>query len=205
MFPLCKIIGCRFHLSQSWYRKIQNLGLTTDYRSEIIYNNIIYIHIETEIGKWLRNIFGLSFLNADEVGESYTDDFMSTIPENHAIQEFSDYLVDNYISDEGLFPPHIWASDTISSQRTTNACESFQAKFNKSFSSPHPNIFVFIDVLTQLQIDTYILMQNTDIRRSTTRYQKKINNIEKYIDLYTLKRITRLEFLNAVCHYYKKW
>ncbi|KAF0706152.1 Uncharacterized protein FWK35_00031893 [Aphis craccivora] len=153
---------CRFHLSQSWYRKIQNLGLTTDYRSE------------TEIGKWLRNIFGLSFLNAVEVVESYTDDFI-------------DYLVDNYISDEGLFPPHICASDTISSQRTTNACESFHAKFNKSFSSPHPDIFVFIDVLTQLQIDTYIiLMQNTDTRPSTTRYQKKINNIEKYIDLYTI-------------------
>jgi hypothetical protein len=30
MFPLCKIIGCKFHLSQSWYHKIQNLGLSTD-------------------------------------------------------------------------------------------------------------------------------------------------------------------------------
>jgi hypothetical protein len=65
MFPLCKIIGCRFHLSKPWYRKIQNLGLSTDYKSE------------TEIGKWLHNIFGLSFLNTVEVGESYTDDFMS--------------------------------------------------------------------------------------------------------------------------------
>jgi hypothetical protein len=46
MFPLCKIIRCRLHLSQSWYRKILNLGLLTDYKSE------------TEIGKWLRNIFG---------------------------------------------------------------------------------------------------------------------------------------------------
>jgi len=34
-----------------------------------------------------------------------------------------------------------------------------------------------IDVLTQFQIDTYILMQNTDTRPSTTRYQKKINDI----------------------------
>jgi hypothetical protein len=151
----------RFHLSQSWYRKIQNLEHSTDYKSE------------SEIGKWLRNIFGLSFLNAIEVGKSYTDDFMSTIPENHTVKKFNDYLVDSYISDEGLFPSHIWVSDKISSQRSTNACESFHAKFNKSFSSPHPNIFVFIAVLTQLQIDTYILMQNTGIKPSTTRYQKK--------------------------------
>jgi hypothetical protein len=30
MFPLCKIIGCRFHLSQSCHRKIKYLGLSTD-------------------------------------------------------------------------------------------------------------------------------------------------------------------------------
>lgn len=108
MFPLCRIIGCRFHLSQSWYRKIQNLGLATDYKIS-----------KTETGKWLRNIFGLSFLNSVEVGESYTEDFMSTIPEDHAVQEFSDYLVDNYISNDGLFPPHIWVTDTIAGQRTT--------------------------------------------------------------------------------------
>ncbi|KAE9536445.1 hypothetical protein AGLY_007234 [Aphis glycines] len=102
IFPLCKIIGCRFHLSQSWYRKIHNLGLTTDYRSE------------TEIGKWLL-----------EVGESYTDDFMSTIPENHAVQEFSDYLVDNYISDEGLFNNNNNNNNKRSvSQQHTTATES---------------------------------------------------------------------------------
>ncbi|KAL4135073.1 hypothetical protein QTP88_006730 [Uroleucon formosanum] len=185
-----------FKDEEFWKNNIESQFITQLYAD-------VYRRSKTEIRKWLRNIFSLSFLNAVEVGESYTDDFMSTIPENHAVHEFSDYLVDNYISD-GLFPPHIWASDTISSQRTTNACESFHAKFNKSFSSPHPNIFVFIDVLTQLQIYTYILMQNTDTIPSTTQYQKKINNIEKYIDLYTQKRITRVEFLNAVCYYYKK-
>jgi hypothetical protein len=43
-FSLCKIISCRSHLSQSWYRKIQNLGLSTDYKSETGIENgfIIY-------------------------------------------------------------------------------------------------------------------------------------------------------------------
>lgn len=34
MFPLCQVIGCRFYLSQSWYRKIQNLRLPNDYKSK---------------------------------------------------------------------------------------------------------------------------------------------------------------------------
>lgn len=45
-----EIIGCRFHISQSWWRKIQSLGLARDYKER------------TEIGKWLGYCFGLLFL-----------------------------------------------------------------------------------------------------------------------------------------------
>lgn len=45
-----KIIGCRFHLTQAWWRKIQQLGLTKDYRER------------TDAGKWLGYCFGLKFL-----------------------------------------------------------------------------------------------------------------------------------------------
>jgi hypothetical protein len=34
--------GCRFHLGQAWYRKIQSLGLAQDYKDKY-----------SEIGKWL--------------------------------------------------------------------------------------------------------------------------------------------------------
>jgi len=52
-------------------------------------------------------------------------------------------------------------------------------KLNKSFSLLHPNIFVFIDVLTQLQIHhTYILMQNTDKRLSITPTRYLLKNID---------------------------
>lgn len=52
---------------------------------------------------------------------------MSTIPEKTFIQEFSDHLVDNYISNEALLSPDICrASDTISSQRSTNVYEYTQ-------------------------------------------------------------------------------
>jgi hypothetical protein len=27
------ILGCRFHLSQAWWRKMQELGLSQDYKS----------------------------------------------------------------------------------------------------------------------------------------------------------------------------
>jgi hypothetical protein len=71
------------------------LGLATDYKSE------------RETGKCLRNTFGLSFLYLVEAGESCTNDFMSTIPENYVVQEFSDYIIDNSISNDGIVLSHI--------------------------------------------------------------------------------------------------
>jgi len=45
-----KIIGCRFHLTQAWYRQLQNLGLPTEYQNQ-----------SSEIGIWIRHTFGLLF------------------------------------------------------------------------------------------------------------------------------------------------
>jgi hypothetical protein len=33
VWPSCAIKGCRFHLGQCWHRKIQQLGLATQYKS----------------------------------------------------------------------------------------------------------------------------------------------------------------------------
>jgi hypothetical protein len=38
---------------------------------------------------------------------------------------------------------------------------------------------MFMNATVQLQIDTYILTQNTDIKPSETRYQKKKKKINK--------------------------
>lgn len=45
-----KIVGCRFHISQAWWRKIQELGLAKEYKER------------TEVGKWVGYCFGLLFL-----------------------------------------------------------------------------------------------------------------------------------------------
>jgi hypothetical protein len=62
------------------------------------------------------------------------------------------HIVDNYISEEA---PHIWASASNISFRTTNACESFHAKFNTSFYQNHTHLYQFIEVLLQFQSQIY--------------------------------------------------
>jgi len=63
-------VGCRFHLTQSWWKHIQQLGLKPD-----------YIDPNSEIGKWLHYlIFGLSLLPSSEVDDCFVEDLMSIKP-----------------------------------------------------------------------------------------------------------------------------
>lgn len=57
IWPLATIKGCRFHLGQSWWRKIQSLGLSSDYKNK-----------DSDIGKFLKYVFGLPFLEPEMVG-----------------------------------------------------------------------------------------------------------------------------------------
>ncbi|KAF6199939.1 hypothetical protein GE061_006237 [Apolygus lucorum] len=151
VFPQAKITGCRFHLAQSWWRAIQRYGLSAQYKEK---NN--------EVGEWLKLVFGLPLLPPDQIEDSFVEDLMSVCPSyiNPKVTDFCDYLTDNYIFSHAKFPPTMWAADELTSDRTTNCCQSFHAKFNNMFTSPHPNILLFIDVLLQMQTDTYVIMNS---------------------------------------------
>ncbi|XP_050518650.1 uncharacterized protein LOC126892875 [Diabrotica virgifera virgifera] len=83
---------CRFHLGQSWWRKIQALGLTSLYKDK-----------ESDVGKYLTYCFGMPFLNPEDVGDCFVEALSSIQPQNHRIVEFADYLVDNYVSNRLSF------------------------------------------------------------------------------------------------------
>ena len=86
---------------------------------------------------------------------------------NEKLEIYIDYLVDTYISEDAKFPPFIWASDTIDGERTTNACESFHAKFNANFSAPSPNIDAFIEEIKQTQVDVNGLKNSLKYHKTT--------------------------------------
>lgn len=196
-FPEAVVRGCRFHLGQSWYRKIQQLGLAQEYQRKN--------ENETEITKFLTYIFGLPFLHPEDVGEVFAIDFAEIKPENDKVTEFCDYLVDTYISENSHFPPHIWAEHSSSLQRTTNACESFHSKYNSSFYSPHPNINSFINVIKQFQIDTSVKINSVFSTPKTSVSQSLIKTKflnEKLNDLKNHK-INKFQFVQMVSHRFR--
>ncbi|KAF0751144.1 Uncharacterized protein FWK35_00019505, partial [Aphis craccivora] len=124
-------------------------GLQTEYKNP-----------NSEVGKWLHLVFGLSLFSHEEVEDVFVEEIMTIQPINSNLTKFTNYLIENYISSNSTFPPKLWASNSISCERTTNACEAFHASFSTNFYSPHPNIFVFLKVIIETQTSTYIAINS---------------------------------------------
>jgi len=53
------------------------------------------------------NIHQLLFLNSAEVGDMFSIELAPIQPLDDTITQFSDYLVDTYISEDSMFPPYM--------------------------------------------------------------------------------------------------
>lgn len=191
IWPETTINGCRFHLHQAWYRKIQALGLCNAYKDK-----------NSETGKWIKHTFGLTYLEPKEVEDCFVFDLMSYKPENELLNKYADYLLETYIQQEATFPPILWAEQTSSITRTSNACESFHAKFNSSFYSTHPSLYVFVEKLKEFQIDTYIKIQSLNIfpKIKDKSVKAKVKMMENLINKYRTGQLNRLQYIKCMAY-----
>ncbi|XP_060855521.1 uncharacterized protein LOC132933226 [Metopolophium dirhodum] len=162
VFENVQLIACRFHLGQSWWRKINSDSIL----------RIAYKKENDELGNWLKSFFGLAFLPNHEVADAFVE-LMSVCPNDKVCSEFSDYVFNNYIDDESPFPPNIWAKEPMFDPRTTNAVESFHRTYNSQFYKSHPHIHLVIMVLQETQAETM-----TKIRSIETDSYKSMSFIE---------------------------
>jgi hypothetical protein len=126
------------YLGQNWWRKMQSLGLTKQYEKT-----------DSEVSKFLKKIFGLSLLPPAEVCDCFALEFLSNFPRDKRVEQFSVYLLENYIDAD--FPLPVWTECPATSLRTINACVLFHAHFNALFYSAHQNIFVLVSALQKIQ------------------------------------------------------
>lgn len=195
-WPTTKIIGCRFHLGQAWYRKIQSLGLAKEYQDE-----------KSATGKWMRYLFGLSFLKPEEVGECFALDLAEFQPDHmhKAVVNLADYLVKNYIEENSLFPPTIWAEAVVTTENSTNACESFHSRFNSNFYSMHPSLYLFVNVLNNFQTDTYIRINSLkeSVKCNNKIVRRRLNMLTSKMLEYKNGSIKRIDFVKFASNYHK--
>jgi hypothetical protein len=47
----------------------------------------------------ISDIFGLAFLNPEDVGDSFAEDLIPDMPSDNKVQDFGDYVVSTYVDD----------------------------------------------------------------------------------------------------------
>jgi len=131
VWPDLEVKACRLHFGQSCWRKMQSLELSKMYGKK-----------DSEGNLFLKKIFGLSLLPPAEVCDCFAFGFLSNIPNDKRVEEFCNYILENYIDADSTFPLAVSPECTTSSLRTINTCELIHAQFNAVFYITHHTIFV---------------------------------------------------------------
>jgi hypothetical protein len=131
VWPGLEVKIVRFRLGQSRWQKIQSLGLNKQYGKK-----------DSEACQFLKKIFGLQLLPLAESCDCFALEFLFNLPNDKRVEQFCDYMLENYIDADPTFPPPVCSECTASSLRTINACELFHAHFNALFYIVHHKIFV---------------------------------------------------------------
>jgi hypothetical protein len=161
MFPSAVLKCCRFHLGQSWWRKIQSLGLSNDYKDR-----------ESDIGKWLMMIFELPFIPHEEIEDTFVEAVMSEAPVDARCTKFADYLTDKYVTQGSRFPTSLWVEPPSDARRTTNG-PVISLSLQCAIYSSHPSIFVFLDAILQIQTVNYIKIRHISDVAPQSRTEKE--------------------------------
>ena len=174
-FPEYKLSGCFFHLSQSFMRKILELGLKKDYERN------------HEFALALKMLAALAFEKEEEIGILYDkiveeiqivcDQIIKESEKIAKVDEICLYFGSNYIkilvrNREVLFPLSLWNQrDAASSDlaRTTNAVEGWNYGIQSYFSGWHPSIW---KVIANLQKDASVQKLNASSGHQFTKKKK---------------------------------
>jgi len=162
------------------------LGLAKTYRSV------------TEGGSYLRAYFGLAFIHPNEVENFFVNELTPREPDDEQIQEFTNYVYNNYVQPTARFPPSLWAKFSSDIGRTTNACESFNSKLNGMFYHAHPNIYSLIDALLELQEKNYAKTLSVSTKKLLKKRTEKEAFIRQTMEEYGRGAIDQYEYVKNV-------
>ncbi|CAK9291551.1 unnamed protein product [Gordionus sp. m RMFG-2023] len=129
MFPTISVKGCYFHYCQCILRRIQGNGL---------YRRLMAIPFLTEMDIPLV----LSELNSEV--EAFNLD---------PIRDLFTYFKNTWINPNAKFKYKMWNMYDVQGVRTNNHVEGFHRSLKVYITYSHPNLYLFIDILKQIQQD----------------------------------------------------
>ena len=201
-YPEASVTGCYFHLNQSVIRKVNELGMKTDYESD------------DALRGGVRCLSALAHVPVDDVAESF-DVLTESMPEHEKMNELLSYFEHTYIRGRRLhgrrnnygsamFPIPIWnqyesAGDGIA--RTTNIVEGWHHGIQSLFMCSHPTMWLLVEGLEkdcQKQKAAFIQGATGVQEIGTKKYRDLVAKVRRAVGGYG--RANVLMYLRAIAH-----
>jgi hypothetical protein len=136
---------------------------------------------------------------------NFVEDVMSLAPtDNNFCHQFSDYILETYISSTAKFRPEMWSDVPCAElKRTTNGLEFFHSHFSQQFYSAHPTIFAFVDIILKLQTATYVKIRSLDLPANTRKNDhEKIDFLLDQYRQYSCGDISLQQYVKSIGYKY---
>ena len=183
VFPSSSIAGCFFHLGQSVWKKVNNVGLREKYVSEENVRTLIKMMTCT------------AFLPTNDVIRGF-EAIRNLENYDECLDVVFDYFEDNYLGRpmtnnrrrRPKFPLSWWNVFNrvqMDLPRTNNSVEGWHTAFQGSLSGSHPTIWLLIEALRReesLQRTKYFGIISGEPRRKKRKYDDMERRIKSIIN-----------------------
>lgn len=202
-YPTAQVSGCYFHLCQSVVRKVNEVGLKSDYE-----NN-------DEVRVFVRCLPALAFIPPQDVIEAF-ERLVEAMPQGiDHLDELVTFFEHTYIRGRrlrgrgdnygpALFPVEVWnqhAAGVDGIARTTNSVEGWHHGLQSLFQCHHPTLWNFLSGIKQdLQQQKARLLQGaTGMQHpSKKRYRCLNDRVKRTVAAYG--RTDVLLYLRSIAH-----
>jgi hypothetical protein len=201
-YPNATITGCYFHLSQSVLRKVNEIGMKSEYETDV------------ELRGSVRCLSALSHVPVADVAEAF-DVLAESMPPHEKMNELLTYFEHSYIRGRrvrgrgenyspALYPIPRWnqlaaAGDGIA--LTTNIVEGWHHGIQSLFMCSHPSMWNFFEGLNKdcrKQVASF-LQATTGVQHvGSKRYRDLIARVARAVNGYGETDV--LTYLRAIAH-----
>ena len=194
----CPSHGCWFHYSQALLKRVRKIGLLGAF------------HRNSDLKRFIHQLMTLALLPAENV-EATFDELRNQRPRlapdtERKLSDFLRYYERYWL--RKITPARLSVFGLP--QRTNNSVESFHAVLKRKMGHPHPNFFVFLDILNKLiqckLNDLSLLTNGEEIARRRSVLQ--ITNERRLAVLgeqLTGQQIAPLAFVKRACAFIRRY
>ena len=190
VFPSASTKGCFFHYSQAVWRKVQNLGLQEEYRSNL------------DLSRFVSKILALSLCPVRFVRVAWSA-IKAAAPQVSNINELCRYFENTWLN--GEFPIPSWNHHETEGPRTNNHLEGWHRRMNGIAGKKHPNIYELVELFQAEQASTEVTIEQLGaggaVRRRGKFYRVKDRSIQRIRERFNNGTYTLEEYIDNL----SKW